>query len=342
MKKNFVGVALGIFSMALYASDIKITPPEGGGFSVNSSSGTPVFRVDAGRGTVYIKNLPAELGSVPLCWNATTGELSPCVAGGTGGDTMPPTISTNAPAVATSQYFSYSVTCADDIELLVCGNPTFSTVDLGVKTLTNSVGVFLPLGGSWSQIVYATDMSGNSTKRKVEIQGAETGVALKTFSSISPTSIPVGFDCSAEDFVPSIDGAQLIEAVTADAGFLSGYLGWSSLDGYILNLNLSLTVGSESNQRISLRSDGASLSPSLAGAIRTSLAATTVQMPRSIERYGGGSNSPWYATGYSGNVQYDRSADLITIDVVMECGVGSDMSSLVWAQGVPMRFTARP
>lgn len=341
MKKNFVGVALGLFSVALYAADVKVTPPNGGGFSVNSSSGTSVFRVDAGRGTVYIKNLPAELGSVPLCWNATTGELSPCAGGASLGDTTPPTITTTAPAVAPSQYFSYDVTCEDDVELRVCGGPVFPTPDLGVKNKTNSVDVTVPLGGAWTQMLVATDMAGNSKKHKVVIQGAETGIALKTFSTISPATIPTGFDCSVDDAYSSIDGIQLTQVSTSEPTYLSGYSGWSPADGYILSLSVSGVVGSGSSPQIFLRSDGAQNLFGSAGPLRTPLAATSVQIPRSISRSGSGSSGS-YAVGYSGDIQYDSAADEIVIDVVMECGAAPSGSPLVWTQGASMRITARP
>ncbi len=72
------------------AADVSITPPPGGGFVVNGAGAQPRFRVQD-TGEVFVPSLTS--GSVSntnlTCFNAATGELTPC-APGTGSGSQGP------------------------------------------------------------------------------------------------------------------------------------------------------------------------------------------------------------------------------------------------------------
>lgn len=69
-----------LLSAGAAAQNVTVTPPSGGGFVVNNSSGTPQFTIDPS-GKLFFASLPgAATQSSPLCFNAVSGQLGPCGA----------------------------------------------------------------------------------------------------------------------------------------------------------------------------------------------------------------------------------------------------------------------
>jgi len=330
---------------AVNAADVSITPPAGGGFTVNAQGGTSVFRVDAANGGVYIPSLPSELANTPLCWNSNSGLLSACLGGGSGHDVTVPTITSTAPLVATQGNQTYSITCTDDNELLFCVSPDIGAMGPGVKSFTtvqNSGYVNLNNGG-YSRVATSTDMAGNSSKLKITVQTPPVGIALKSFKTITPSTIPSGFDCRSRPYQLTLDGSVINQIFASENYPGLGYAGWTQAEGYVL----SVSVSGPSLNGINLRSDGADVglwnSGNSFGPLRTPLAATTATLPRTWGGSGGGSGTGSYADAYRGTVEYVAASDELRLTVVMECGTTPVASSvLTWTEGVPFVLTARP
>lgn len=360
MKFSTVALVSAVTTVSAQAADVVITPPAGGGFSVGTQAGGPVFRVDSATGGVYLQYLPSGLGNTPMCWNAATGLLSACQAASSSTDTTPPIISTDAPAVATQGQQSFTITCTDNNELLYCGTPTSSSMSPDTKSFTTaprSQYVSLSNGG-FSEVVVATDMAGNSTKLKIDIQTPQVGISLKRYKTITPSVVPVGFDCRPTSFRSNqIDGAPIDSVVPNEKygyGIWPGaYKGWTENGGYILGTSISgqTTISNGnilSSINIELSSDGKTDQGFEPGPIRTPLSATTVTMPRTISgsTYGGGGGSSGYLylqTAHRGSVEYSAASDELRVSVTMECGTGTSSSGpFTWTDGTIFTFTARP
>ena len=299
-----------------------------------------------------LPNLPSTLGTTALCWNSTSGLLSACSVGSGGVDNTPPTITSNAPAVATQALQIFTISCVDDVELAFCGTPVSSAMDPGVKMFTTAERQqVIPLGAAtYSEVVTATDMAGNSAKLKIQIQSPPVGVALKSYKTISPSFIPAGFDCRPAPYNSGtnfFDGGVITDVRPRDLGPLApSYAGWSEVGGYILGL--SVTVIPAFNppgglvNSFELRSDGNAQSIfDLTGPRRIPLSTTSVTMPpaKGGASYGGGQALEFE---YKGTVEYVAASDELRVTAIMVCGTGTDANSLTWTEGVPYTFVARP
>lgn len=101
----WLSLGLGTLSSTALATDVAISPPAGGGFSVTDASGnTPRLRVQES-GAVSVPGLPsAAQQDTPQCFNSSTGTLGPCAP-----TTPPPSYS-----ASNIEYSVKSLTCTAD------------------------------------------------------------------------------------------------------------------------------------------------------------------------------------------------------------------------------------
>jgi len=335
MKKNIFYISLALLTSAAVAADITIEPPADGGFSIIKPDATPLFRIDANTGGVYLENLPAELGNVPLCWNSSSKILSACDSSQSGASA--PTISTDAPSsVINSNPYVITVTCADEVELLTCGGVT---TPAGAKVFSTKIsrnGEWL--GGSYENTLSATNMRGGAAKTSIVVKAPKTAIPLGDYSSVSATT-PAAFDCSP----PSNENSVAVRSVHLYAGsgdYTASMPPWSTTDGYILQVQIVFdqSVGPTMAEVMSVH--GGPINGGI-GPGRLPLAATNATFPITHRTYGSGSQMGVTATASRGSVTYNPSTKELSVTAIRMCGSGSDLNSLTWIEGQPFSFTAR-
>lgn len=73
--------ALGLVSASVFAQNVTVTAPGGGGFLVQDAASNAWFAIDT-TGNVIIRQLSAAAQqSTPVCFSVTSGQLGPCVPG---------------------------------------------------------------------------------------------------------------------------------------------------------------------------------------------------------------------------------------------------------------------
>ncbi len=308
-----VAVVAGV-SLQAIAADIEMVPLPGGAFSVKSSDGANVrFKVNE-TGDVVIPNLPAALAGKPLCWDQATGVLRACPEA-VGTDFVPPTITINAPAVASETATQYTTSFSDNVELAyriffaASGAPVTMPFAPGLTSATTQSTLNVPLGTIVDVLTLAVDTSGNVAKKATSIATPQTAFKLGTYNILGGSPLPAQFDCRA--------GASDLNNAPASSATISFADAWSLSGGYTPIARLMLSNG------LSVQL------PAMPSTTLTALDATSFLYGDTIPMYG--------RAVYRGEVKMlSASPAKLQIDIQMKCGNDTEG----WTYGDKATITA--
>jgi len=251
-----------------------------------------------------------------------------------GGDTTPPVISTNAPAIASSNTEEFTTFVSDNVELAYVRVPSGWSYDLlflpeGVKSYEFTNKVAVQLGTLVERHVLAADVFGNIAKKTVTIASPKTGVTLGTYTPIESVVTPAGFDCYPRPAGSNDDGRTVRSVELSPSEF------WTTSSGFWPRL----TVYIDSAFAISSLSAGGGGDP------YNPMSAEIA--PHTLSAKSWSLDGTWSARGAGGGESYvikhkatvdpvEGSTNTVSIMVTRSCNI----NNTGYVDGVPMRFQA--